>query len=374
MIPQTKDITHMLYPRVEDPKDADALAWVFKNKDEFVPYYFKFPELGANEVRIKIHYTGLCHSDIMTGREHWGPANFPVCPGHEVAGEIILVGADVKDLKKGDIVGVGPFRNACFKCEQCKHHHTNLCTGMDGSEKFLYGLYFGGYATHIQVPHEHAIVLPQGMDLANMPPVMCAGCTVFAPMKRHLHQKGAKFGILGIGGLGHLAVQYSKAMGFHTVAFTSTADKVDYIKKLGADEVIVVDKEFKELKKHAHTLNGIINTLPVGGLALQEAYASCLKPGGTYILVGLPDVKENFSLSFFTIIINQLNVVGSIVSSIKETKETLDFTHQHKVKVEVETFKFEDFPKALHRLEKERPFFRCVVNVLDFNKVHFPNK
>ena len=157
-------------------------------------------------------------------------------------------------------------------------------------------------------------------------------------------------------------------------AFTSTADKVDYIKKLGADEVIVVDKEFKELKKHAHTLNGIINTLPVGGLALQEAYASCLKPGGTYILVGLPDVKENFSLSFFTIIINQLNVVGSIVSSIKETKETLDFTHQHKVKVEVETFKFEDFPKALHRLEKERPFFRCVVNVLDFNKVHFPNK
>jgi len=363
---QTPEITHQLYPRVEDPKDADAVAWVFKNKSEFVPYYFKFQPIGEGEVRAKILYTGLCHSDSMTGREHWGPCHFPVCAGHEVIGEITLVGSAVKNFKVGDIVGIGPFRSACFGCEQCKEGNDNICCKLPGSERFLYGKYFGGYASHIQQPASHTFHIPQGMDLANVPPVLCAGCTVYPPMKRHITKKDATVGIIGIGGLGHLAVQYGKAMGCHVTGFTTSVDKVDYIKKLGAEEVIVVDKEQKELAKHGGKFDYLLNTLPVTDTNIIEAYLGTLKNGGTLIQVGIPDVKDNFSMSFFTLVARQLTVVGSIVSSVQDTKETLEFTNKHGIKVAVEEFSFADFPKALDRLENGRPQFRCVVNVKDY--------
>lgn len=370
-IKQTSEIDHMLYQRVEDPKDADALAWVFKNKDEFVPYYYKFPELAEDEVRAKVLHTGLCHSDVMTGREKWGPCNFPVCPGHEVVAEVEKVGTAVKDFKKGDLVAFGPFRNACFECKHCKTGATNLCTKVD--DQFLYGLHFGGYSTHIQQPAHHTFHIPEGMDLANLPPVLCAGTTVYAPMKRHIKEKGAKVAILGIGGLGHLAVQYGKAMGLEVSAITTSSDKVDYIKKLGAAHVIVVDKELKELKKHVGEFDFLINTLPINSKDLLEAYVSTLTNGGTLIQVGLPSIDESFNISFFSLVAKQISIVGSIVCSVQETKDTLEFTKKHGIRVETENFTFEDFPKALNRLENERPIFRCVVNVEEFNKKHFPN-
>lgn len=370
---QTPEITHLLYPRVENPADADGLAWVFKNKEEFVPYYFKFPELSTTDVRAKITYTGLCHSDIMTGREHWGPCNFPLCPGHEVVGEITHVGADVKNVKVGDQVAVGPIRNHCHDCSYCKQQADNLCTGMDGSEKFLYGLYFGGYATHIQINYEHVFQIPEGMDASNIPPILCAGITVYAPMKRWIKEEaGAKVGVIGIGGLGHLAVQYGKAMGHHVVAFTTSADKVDYIKKLGAAEVIVVDKELKELAKHTNKVQYLVNTLPISSPDILEGYLQTLAPNGVLIQVGMPNANEKFSISFYTLILKQISIAGSIVASIKDTQDCLNFSHKHGVKVEVEKFDFANFPKALDRLENGRPVFRCVVNVEDYAKAHFP--
>ena len=372
-IPQTADIDHMFYPRVEDPKEADALAWVFKSKDEFVPYYFKLPELNEDEVRAKVLYTGLCHSDLMTGREKWGPANFPVCTGHEVVARVEKVGSAVTDFKAGDVVAFGPYRKACFDCKHCNKGATNLCTKTEDHEKWLYGVYFGGYATHIQQPASHTFHVPEGMDIANLPPVLCAGTTVYAPMKRHIKEVGAKVGVIGIGGLGHLAVQYGKAMGHHVTAFTTSADKVDYIKKLGAAEVVVVDKDLKELQKYEGEIDYLINTLPISSKDLLEAYASTITNGGMLIQVGLPNSEESFNISFSTLVLKQIIIAGSIVCSVEETKDTLEFTLKHGIRVEAENFSFEDFPKALHRLEYEKPIFRCVVNVEDYNKKHFPN-
>lgn len=368
---QTPEINHQIYTRVEDQKEADGLAWVFKSKTEFVPYYFKFPVLGESEIRAKILFTGLCHSDVMTGREHWGPANFPVCTGHEVVAELTHVGAKVEGLKIGDKVGVGPFRNACFDCKYCHKGADNLCDVLPGQERFLYGKYFGGYATHIQVPSTHAFVLPEGLDLANVPPVLCAGCTVYPPMKRHITKEGASIAVLGIGGLGHLAVQYAKAMNLQVTAFTSSAEKIEYIKKLGAHEVIVVDKELKALAEQAGKYDYLLNTLPSCDPATLAAYLNTLANGGTLIQVGLPDIKEQFSISFMQLIMKQITIAGSIVSSVHETRETLEFTAKHGIKVETENFTFEDFPKALDRLENGRPFFRCVVNVQDYTNKHF---
>ena len=374
-LPQTADVTHPLYPRVEDPKDAEGLAWVFKSKSEFVPYYFKFPALGEEEMRAKVLYTGLCHSDVLTGRELWGKANFPVCTGHEVVGQVTHIGTKVTNLKVGDLVGVGPFRSACFDCEDCKGGRTNLCTTQPGGERFLYGKYFGGYATHIQQPAHHTYVLPAGADLANIPPVLCAGCTVFAPMKRHITQaQGSSIAILGIGGLGHLAVQYAKKLGLHVAAFTSTPDKVDFIKKLGADEVIIVDKELKSLADNAGKFNYLVNTLPSVTKDALNAYLKTLKNNGTLIQVGLPDTSESFDISYSTLIMKQLKLTGSIVSSVQETKDTLAFTAEHDIRVAVEEFTFADFPKALDRLENGRPQFRCVVNVKDYAEKYFPEK
>ena len=372
--PQTPDVDHMFYPRVEDRKEADGMAWVFKDAKQFVPYYFKFPDLGEGEVRAKVLYTGLCHSDVMTVREKWGPCNFPCCPGHEVVGEIIRVGSEVKDLKVGDRVGFGPFRNACFECKYCKRGDTNLCEGIDSTEKLLYGLYFGGYATHIQVPHTHSFKLPAGIDIANVSPVLCAGCTVYPPMKRHVKEAGASIGVIGIGGLGHLAVQYAKALGLKVGAFTTSENKVESIKKLGADEVILVDKEMSELKKHTGKFDYLINTLPVNDEASFAAYVMTMANGGTLIQVGAPEADNLLKIGFGLLITKQISIVGSAVSSVQETRDTLEFTAKHGIKVQVEEFMFEDFPKAFDRLENGKPQFRCVVKVEDFVNKYFPVK
>jgi D-arabinose 1-dehydrogenase-like Zn-dependent alcohol dehydrogenase len=221
------------------------------------------------------------------------------------------------------------------------------------------------------VPSTHTFVLPEGLDLANVPPVLCAGCTVYPPMKRHITKEGASIAVIGIGGLGHLAVQYAKAMGHHVAAFTSSAEKTDYIKKLGAHEVIVVDKELKVLADHAGKFDYLINTLPNCDSATLEGYLDTLANGGTLIQVGLPDISQQFSISYMQLIKKQITITGSIVSSVKETRETLEFTAKHGIRVETEDFSFEDFPKAVDRLEHGRPFFRCVVNVQDFTNKHF---
>ena len=364
----------MFYPRVEDPKDADAVAWVFKSKSEFVPYWFKLPELGESDVRAKVLHTGLCQSDVLTGREKWGACNFPVCTGHEVVGEVTHVGSAVTSLKAGDKIGIGPFRSSCFSCSECKRGDDHLCYQVEEHEKNLYGVYFGGYATHIQVPATHAFVLPQGLDLANVPPVLCAGCTVYPPLKKYATEPGASVGIIGIGGLGHLAVQYARAMGLQVTAFTTSSEKVEAIKQLGAHDVVVVDKELKELAKHFGKFDCLLNTLPVSDEASMTAYIMTLTNGGTLIQVGLPDVDTKLKIPFSPLIMKQVAVVGSIVCSVADTRDTLEFTAKHGIKVAVETFSFEDFPKALDRIENGKPQFRCVVNVEDFVNKHFPAK
>ena len=280
MIPACKDCNHLIYKRAEDESKADALAWVFKNDKEMVPYYFNFPPLGDDEVRCKILHTGLCHSDVMTVRQKWGPAHYPVCPGHEVIAEITHVGKNVKDKHVGQIVGYGPCRKSCWTCKTCLKGFDNLCPNIEFPEKLLYGKYFGGYATHIQQPACHAIKVPEGIDISTAAPILCAGVTVFAPIERFVKDKDATVGVIGIGGLGHLAIQYTKALGNKVTGFTTSEQKVEEIKKLGADQVIVVDKEFKSLKDHQNEFDFLINTLPISSTETLAAYIGTLASNG----------------------------------------------------------------------------------------------
>lgn len=367
------DITHKDYPRAESPETADALAWAFKNKEEMVPYYFNFPALGDHEVRGRVLYAGLCHSDCMTARSLWGTCPYPACVGHETVCEVTHVGTKVTTCKVGEIVGFGPLVDCCNTCDFCKAGKDNLCSTMSLGQRTQYPLRFGGYATHIQNPEWYAVKIPSDMDLSNIPPLFCAGVTVFGPMQRLITQpEKTRIAVLGIGGLGHLAVQYGNKMGCQVAGFTTTKEKEEYIKKIGGHEVIVVDNDLKELEKHHNKFDFLINTLPISDSKIFDAYMKTLKNEGAIIQVGLPSSDTQMSFGFGSLVARQLSIHGSICGSIKECQDTVDFAHKHGIRVETEMFSFEDFPKAFDRMENGRPFFRCVVNVKDFNDKHFP--
>jgi len=360
---------HPIYPRAK-PEEADGCAWVYYSPEIFDKYYYKLPALGDNDVRIRTLYAGLCHSDSMTGRGKWGPQLYPVCPGHEVVGEVINVGKNVHHHKVGEHVLFGPIRDSCNNCDWCHSKSTQLCQKIEGQDKFLYGLYFGGYGSHLQFPQSHCYKLPHNVPLKEVAPLLCAGVTVFSPMKLHLH-KGMKVAILGVGGLGHLAVQIGHKMGCEVDAMISgTKDekKNEFVHGLGAKNI--------QLWKQKGVLEGLVNhydaivyTIPVALEADEmDKVLNTLKPRGKLIVVGAPPVDQPMKVPFFTMIIKEYSIVGSCVGGVKETNEMLHFCGDHHVNSLNEHFEWEDFPKALEKLEHGSPKFRCVVNVDNFSK------
>jgi len=362
------EATHPIYPRAT-PETADGVAWVFYDKNTFAKYYYKLPEVGPTDVRIRALYAGLCHSDVMSGREKWGSQLRPLCPGHEVAGEVVAVGKDVKSVKPGDSVLFGPTRDSCGDCSYCHEGETTLCPRTEGSEKFLYGRYFGGYASHQQQPESHCFKIPAGLNISNAAPLMCAGVTVYSPMARHL-KKGQRIAVLGVGGLGHLAVQYGVKMGLTVDALMSgiKTDKKDYVKSLGVDQI----HEWKTpgvLSSLKGTYDAIIYTIPVS-LPRDEmdALMQTMRPRGKMIIVGFPDIAEAMTLSFASQIVNEYSIIYSCVGGRKITEEMLQFSADHKIECLCEHFGWHEFPQALDRLENGSPKFRCVVDMDQFTK------
>ena len=356
---------HAHYTHVKDEKEADGVAWAFLNKDEFVKFPFKFEALGDDELRANIIYTGLCASDSHTGRSKWGPANYPIAPGHEIVAVVSQVGKNVKKFKVGDRVAYGPFRDSCDQCKDCKRGDDNLCLNM-GSKKGIYDEYWGGYSTALQHPAKWGFKVPESLPSDRAPPLMCAGVTVHAPLARFA-KPGDKVAVIGIGGLGHLAVMYANKFGCHVTAFSSTPGKEEFIKKLGAHEVIS-SSDPAALEKAASEYDVVINSLSISNSKIWGLYLNLTAPGGTFVQVGAPPVDEFFSFNAFQIISKNISIAGSIVGSRKETEAMLEFSARHNILPLVEFFGFEDFPKALDTLENGRPTFRCVVNVEEWSK------
>lgn len=354
------DIDHPLYHK-SDPQHADALAWVFSSPEKFEKYYFKFPEMKKDEVRARIIYSSLCHSDTLTGRSQWGKCTYPMCVGHEVIGELIKVGEDVKGLKVGDKIGFGPFRTSCGKCKWCLKGWTHACD-MDLNIKFLYGAHFGGYATHIQQPGQLCFKLPDGLDLAKAAPLMCAGITTYLPLALYA-EKTSKVAVYGIGGLGHLAVQYASKMAAEVDAFTSNRSKEDFILKLGANNVVVWD-EFYAQENIERKYDLIINTLPFWPSHDKvQKWLSSLAPYGKLVLIGIGDLGDVMNVDVRCLVFNHNAIVGSLVGGRKHTEDMLKFSQEHKIECLCEYYDFEDWPKALDKLEHGHPHFRGVVKV-----------
>ena len=355
---------HPLYKHCSE-KEADAIAWAFVNKEKMVKFPFKFPPLGPDELRANILYAGLCHSDVFTVRELWGPAQFPIAPGHEMVCEVSQVGSNVKNYKKGDLVGFGTLRTCCEKCKYCKRGQEELCIG--AKDTGTYGTHWGGYATQVQHPAEFFFHLPKGFDLQKGSPLFCAGITTFYPIKKYL-KEGMNTAVIGIGGLGHVALQFLHKLGYHVTAFTTSKDKFDFIKKLGADD-IVLSTDPEEMKKVVGKFDYVINTIP--SISNFEQYLNSVAKGGYFVQVGAAELQNaNVTFNYFPLIVNEISLVGSCVGPRPVIKEMLPICAEKNVYPMVEEFSFEDFPKAFDKLENGRPKFRCVVNVKEWAEKH----
>ncbi|CAD8158154.1 unnamed protein product [Paramecium pentaurelia] len=351
---------HSVYLVQESKETADAVAYAFlSNTGEPVQYPYKYPKIADDDVRIRILFTGLCHSDCLHSRGLWDPyIKYPSCPGHEVVGEVEKVGTGVTKFKVGDKVGCNPQRWMCQTCELCKKGDNQLC-----SQNI--GLYddnnFGGYSTHIQVAERMVFRIPDGFNDALGSPLLCAGVTVFAPLKRY-YKPNYSCAVIGIGGLGHLAVQYAAKLGMTVTAFTTSKNREQEIKKLGASN-LSSSIDVESLKAEQGKYDIVINTLYIENEEVFKSHQRLTAPTGTYIQVGAPPSKVNFKLDHAYIILNQIRVAGSLIGNYDETQEMLEFSAQNNVYPIVETFEFEEFPKAFDRMEKAQAKFRCVVNV-----------
>jgi uncharacterized zinc-type alcohol dehydrogenase-like protein len=351
---------HPLYIHQDSIEKSDAVAFAFVNKEKTVFFPYKQTELLENELRANILYAGLCLSDSHTARSKWGPCNYPIAPGHEIIGEVSEVGSKVTNFKKGDKVAFGTIRACCQKCEYCTNRKEPLCQSID-EEKFTYGYHWGGYSTQLQQPADFFIPIPEGLDLKKSAPLLCAGITVYNPINQYA-KPNTKVCVIGIGGLGHLAVQFLAKMGCEVTAVTNSMEKEKAIRELGAHNVILI----KDKKNFTMYHDFVINTLPVSDNF--EEYLSLSKPGTVFCQVGVPDISEKISFCVNYLVINEIHLVGSIVGSRDDIKDMLKLCVEKNIYPYVEEFPFEEFDKALHKLEHGKPIFRCVVNVEEYSK------
>ena len=315
-----------------------------------------------DDVVIEIDYCGICHSDIHTARGEWGPTSYPCVPGHEIVGRVTAVGKKVKRFKVGDLAGVGCFVDSCGKCPSCKSHEEQFCsvhtaftynsTELDGKTPTL-----GGYSSHIVVKDKYVLKIKKGLPLERVAPLLCAGITTYSPLKRYGTKKGMKVGVVGLGGLGHMAVKIAKAMGAEVTVFSTSAHKQADAKKLGAKN-FVITRDPKNFAPMAGKLDLIIDT--VSADHDFSPYMGTLKIGGTHVLVGA--APEPNKVAAMALIFGRKRLAGSLIGGIKETQEMLDFCAKKKVLADIELIKASQVNEAYNRTVKGDVKYRFVMD------------
>lgn len=301
----------------------------------FKPFNFERRDVGARDVLIDILYCGICHSDIHTVRDEWGGAHYPLVPGHEILGRVARVGARVTRFKVGDTAGVGCFVSSCGKCPACKSGDQQYCP----QAVFTYGSADpdtrqptrGGYSDRIVVNENYVLRIPDGQPLERVAPLLCAGITTYYPLKRAGLKRGMKVGIVGLGGLGHVAVKIARAMGAEVTVFSRSAGKKRDALRLGAAQVVVTNRPRAFAAAH-RTLDFILDT--VSGQHDLVPYLNCLKRDREMILVGAPEKPH--ALPAFSLIMARQKIGGTLIGGIADTQEMLNFCARKKVLADVE--------------------------------------
>lgn len=328
------------------------------------PHEFVRRDPGADDVQIDIDYCGVCHSDLHVARNEWGGTVFPSIPGHEIIGRVTQVGKDVTRFKVGDRVGVGCMVDSCQVCASCNEGDEQYCekgfTGTYGGvEKVIGGRTFGGYSNNIVVKDKFVLRIPDSLDAAGAAPLLCAGVTTWSPLRHWKIGKGHKVGVVGLGGLGHMAIKLAHAMGAHVTLFTTSPGKEADAKRMGADEV-VISKDKEQMKAYKNSLDYIINT--VAASHNLDTFLSLLKRDGNMTLVGVPE-HPHPSPSIGNLVYKRRTLSGSLIGSIAETQEMLDFCAEHNIVSDIEIIPIDKINEAYERMLKSDVKYRFVIDL-----------
>jgi uncharacterized zinc-type alcohol dehydrogenase-like protein len=319
---------------------------------ELLPYHYDPGKLGPQEVEIAITHCGVCHSDLHLISNDWGISQYPFITGHEVIGTVAAVGSDVNMHKVGDRVGLGWQSNSCGECEWCMKGMENLCPAQEATCVHRNG----GYAERVRANARFVIPIPEALSSEHTAPLLCGGITVYSPLRSHGVNPSSRVGIIGIGGLGHLAIQFARVFGAHVTAFSSSLGKEEEVRALGAHH-FVNTRESKAMKEVAGTQDFLLTTIN----ADQDwgTYIQALRPTGTLCFVGVP--PSPIALQAFPLIAGLRSVTGSPIGSPHLLREMMDVAARHGVKATTENFPMAKANEAIEKVKKNKVRYRAVL-------------
>ena len=337
-------------------------------KAPLAPYRFERRDPRDKDVVIEILYCGVCHSDLHTVRDEWGKGEYPIVPGHEIIGRVTAVGKGVSKFKVGDMAGVGCMVDSCRECASCKEDLEQFC---EKGATFTYAskdrhdgtVTQGGYSSQVVVDEAFTLHISDKLDPAAAAPLLCAGITTYSPLKHWKVGKGSKVGVVGLGGLGHMALKLAHAFGATVVQFTTSESKRADALRLGADDV-VLSNNAEQMKAHAGTFDFILDT--VSAKHDLDVYLQMLKREGTMTLVGVPDKPAELAAG--ALIFGRRSLAGSLIGGIAETQEMLDFCAEHGIVSEIEKIDIQNINEAYERMLKSDVKYRFVIDMASLKK------
>ena len=315
------------------------------------PFDYPPPMLGGNDVRVAFTHCGVCHTDIQAIDDYYGITTFPFVPGHEIVGHISEVGEGVQGLQVGDLVGIGWQGRSCGTCEWCQKGETQLCLHIEDTTVMVP---YGGFSTSVVADYRFVYPLPPGLPSAHAAVLMCAGLTVYSALQRHIPKPGLHVGILGIGGLGHLAIQFAHAMGCHVTALSSSPEKESQALALGADR-FVLSSDLPAMRGLYYSLDLILSTAN-GGIPWSPLMMS-LKKRGTLVLLGFPDLEFNST----NLVAHELSITGSLLGNPARMRDMLAFAGQHAITPMLETMPMAQVNEAILRVKENKARYRIVL-------------
>lgn len=316
------------------------------------------------DVKIEILYCGVCHSDLHMARNEWAVSRYPLVPGHEIVGRVVETGDAVSQHRKGDIVGVGVMVDSCRQCHFCQQQEEQYCEAgftatYNGIDKYTGDSTWGGYAQHVVVDQHFVVSVPESLPLAGVAPLLCAGVTVWSPLRHFNVQPGDKVGVVGLGGLGHMAVKLASALGAEVTLFTTSPGKGADARRLGASRV-VVSRDAAQMAACQTSLDFIIDC--VAAPHDLDPYLATLKTNGRLVLVGIPDHPHQ-SPNVTPMVFRRLSISGSSIGSIHETQEMLDFCGRHNITADIELIAGEEIEQAFARMLSGDVKYRFVIDM-----------
>ena len=339
---------------------------VMEARKPLAPFEFDRQEIGSHDVALDIAYAGICHSDIHQAREEWGPAIFPMVPGHEIAGVVTAIGPSVTKFKVGDKIGVGVFIDSCRVCENCKAGLQQYCLeGMTGTynqlERDGKTVAMGGYSNYFVINEDYAVHIPNNLPLEGVAPLLCAGITLYSPIKHWKVGPGKKVAVMGLGGLGHMGVKFAVAMGADVTVLSHSPQKRDDALAMGAHHFVDTHDE-TAMANHAKTFDVILNT--VSAELDIDTYLKLLKLDGTLVVIGLPG--KPYSVHVGTLLNGRRSIGGSMIGGIPELQEMLNFCGEKSIVSDVEVIKADYINQAYERTVSSDVKYRFVIDASTF--------